>query len=213
MTPPTPARLRVEFVTLFIATPVALAVFLPAENLFAALFALLALSVLLLVRTPGFAWGSLWRGRVSWRRVLVFAAIAAGLSVLLVTVLRPEALLMPGLAAPGLLVAIVLLYPLLSALPQELMFRVLFFERYGTVLPSGAAGLILNAAVFSLAHLIYWNWIVAAMTFAGGLAFAQSYRDRRSFPEAVVLHAVAGDVLFALGMGAWFYSGNVTTPF
>ena len=213
MTPPSPARLRVEFVLLFVLAPVGVAVLLPASSLFPVLFALVILSVWLLIRTPGFALSGLWRGRVSWFRVIAFAGIAAGISAVLVTSLRPEAWLMPGRAAPWLLVAILVLYPLLSALPQELIFRTLFFERYGPILPNGLAGLILNAALFSLAHLIYWNWIVAALTFAGGLAFAHSYRDRRSLPEAVAMHAVAGDVLFAFGMGTWFFSGNVTTPF
>lgn len=213
MTPPSTARLRVEFATFFIATPVAVAVLVPADRLFPVLFALLVLAVALLVRTPGFPVRRLWQGRVAWLRVLLLGAIAAGLSALVVAWLRPEAWLMPGRAAPGLLVAILLIYPLLSALPQEVMFRVLYFERYASILPGGPAGLVLNAAIFSLAHLIYWNWIVAALTFAGGLAFAHSYRDRRSFPEALAMHAVGGDVLFALGMGAWFYSGNVITPF
>ncbi|SFH15973.1 CAAX protease self-immunity [Palleronia marisminoris] len=213
MTPPSPARLRVEFVLLFVVAPVAVAVLLPASSLFPVLFALVVLSGWLLFRTPGFVLSKLWQGRVSWFRVIAFAGIAAGLSAVLVTSLRPEAWLMPGRAAPWLLVAILLLYPLLSALPQELIFRTLFFERYGPILPDGTAALILNAAIFSLAHLIYWNWIVAALTFAGSLAFAHSYRDRRSFPEALAMHAVAGNILFALGMGAWFYSGNVTPPF
>jgi uncharacterized protein len=71
----------------------------------------------------------------------------------------------------------------------------------------------LNAALFSFAHLMYWNWIVAAMTFAGGLAFAFSYAVRRNFPEAVIAHSVAGVILFALGLGVFFYSGNVDRPF
>ncbi|WP_375260928.1 type II CAAX prenyl endopeptidase Rce1 family protein [Palleronia sp.] len=213
MTPPSTARLRVEFVTIFVLAPVSAAVLVPAEVLFPALFGLLVVTVWLLWQTPGFSLLQLWRGRVSWLRVLALGAISAGASVVLITELRPSAFMMPGLASPGLLALIVLLYPLLSALPQELIFRTLFFERYGPIIPGGPAGLILNAAVFSLAHMIYWSWIVAALTFAGGLAFAHSYRDRRSFPEAFAMHALAGDILFALGMSAWFYSANVTTPF
>jgi uncharacterized protein len=51
------------------------------------------------------------------------------------------------------------------------------------------------------------------MTFAGGLLFAWSHRVRRNFPEAVAVHAVAGIALFAVGMGVYFYSGNVRRPF
>ena len=71
----------------------------------------------------------------------------------------------------------------------------------------------LNAALFSFAHLMYWSWIVAVLTFAGGLVFAWSYRVRGNFAEAVVLHAVAGISVFVLGLGAFFYSGSITRPF
>ena len=67
--------------------------------------------------------------------------------------------------------------------------------------------------LFSLAHLMYWSWVVAAFTFLGGLVFAVSYRVRRNFPEAVVVHGVAGVILFWLGLGVVFYSGNVVRPF
>ena len=94
------------------------------------------------------------------------------------------------------------------------MFRPLFFRRYGSLLPDGrVAPIVLNAAIFSFAHLMYWSWVVAAMTFAGGLAFAWSYRVRGNFPEAVVSHSVAGIIVFVLGLGVFFYSGNVERPF
>jgi len=107
----------------------------------------------------------------------------------------------------------VLFYPVLSALPQELLFRPLYFRRYGMILPQGALGIVLNAAIFAFAHLMYWSGVVAVMTFAGGLIFAWAYEVRRSFPLAVILHSIAGVVLFAMGMSDFFYSGNVERPF
>ena len=71
----------------------------------------------------------------------------------------------------------------------------------------------LNAALFSFAHLMYWSGVVALMTFAGGLVFAWAYVRRGSFALAVVLHSVAGVILFAAGLGIYFYSGNVVRPF
>ena len=106
-----------------------------------------------------------------------------------------------------------MLYPLLSALPQELIFRPLFFRRYGPVLPTGIGALWLNGAVFGFAHLMYWSWLVAVLTFAGGIAFAWAYERAGSFPLAVAFHAVAGWIVFAVGLGLFFYSGNVVRPF
>ncbi|MNP76346.1 hypothetical protein D3C76_1735670 [compost metagenome] len=59
---------------------------------------------------------------------------------------------------------------------------------------------------------MYWSWVVAILTFIGGWFFARAYL-RHGFPSAWALHAVAGNVLFAVGMGIYFYSGNVVRPF
>ena len=69
-----------------------------------------------------------------------------------------------------------------------------------------------NAFVFSFAHLMYWSVIVAVLTLIGGWIFARAYLVR-GFPSALILHAIAGNVLFTVGMGAYFWSGAVVRPF
>ncbi|WP_255572142.1 CPBP family intramembrane glutamic endopeptidase [Celeribacter sp. PS-C1] len=214
-TVPSRALLWLEFIVLFIAVPVAVAVVLPPSAMFTALFASTLLGVVLLHFTPGFRWRDLLAGRGSFSPVtlITFAAITAGISYAVLATTAPNAIFALFRANPELWLMIMLLYPLMSALPQEVVFRPLFFRRYGTILPEGRMALTLNAGLFSLAHLLYWNWIVALMTFAGGIVFAWAYEVRKSFPLAVVLHAIAGNVLFTLGMGVFFYSGNVVRPF
>lgn len=208
-------RLGVEFAVIFVAAPLVMALALPPTRLFPALFAVTGGGLVLLHLTSGFLWRDLTRG---WGAVR-WGAVAGMAGVTLVTCLavlmhkEPQALFMPGRADPGLLVMVLLLYPLLSALPQEILFRALYFRRYGGLLPRGREGIVLNAALFALAHLMYWNVVVALMTFFGGLAFAWAYEERRSFATAVVMHAVAGQIVFAVGMGVYFYSGNVVRPF
>jgi membrane protease YdiL (CAAX protease family) len=190
-----------EFLGLFVVVPVATAVFLPPRAMFPVLFGFTVVGIWLLARTPGFRWTELKRGwdAVRWPVVLGFAGATLAVFRLV-------------LEQPWLLAMIVLFYPILSALPQELIFRPLFFRRYGALLPAGGL-LVANAALFSLAHLMYWSAVVAAMTFAGGLVFGWAYSHRRSFPLAVVLHSVSGWVIFTVGLGVFFYSGNVTRPF
>jgi membrane protease YdiL (CAAX protease family) len=60
---------------------------------------------------------------------------------------------------------------------------------------------------------MYWHWIVAAMTFAGGLVFALAYKRPEGFLMALALHAVAGWAIFGAWLGVLFYSGNVVRPF
>jgi membrane protease YdiL (CAAX protease family) len=209
-------RLWFEFLCLYGLFPLVLAVLLPPIALFPGLLAVTTVGLLLLGITPGFRWRELGEGvaRIGWGLVLFFtvATVAVGFAVLTAT--RPAELLTLPREAPRLMLMIAVLYPFLSALPQEIIFRPLFFRRYGALLPSRPeTQVVLNAALFAGAHLMYWSWIVAAMTFAGGLVFAWSYRIRGNFPEAVVLHSIAGIVVFALGLGIFFYSGNIQRPF
>lgn len=214
-TPARRARLRAEFAGFFLVVPVAVAVLLPPSAMFPVLFGFTAVGLLLLHLTPGFRWHDLTRGwnRIDWRVVALAAAgtFAVGWAVMMAT--APARAFGLVRSNPGLMAMIALLYPFLSALPQEIVFRALFFRRYGPILPPPGPAIVLNAAVFALAHLMYWSWIVAAMTFAGGLVFAWAYEVRRNFPMAVLIHAVAGVIVFLLGLGVYFYTGNVTRPF
>lgn len=213
---PSRTRIWVEFVGLFIAAPLLMALVLPPSMLFPGLFFVTALGIGLLHVTPGFEWSELTRGigDISWRFVALFALATIATAYAVVQLTTPQSFLGLWRANPQLLLMIAVLYPLLSALPQELVFRPLFFRRYGSLLPRGLwPQIFLNAALFSAAHLMYWSWIVAAMTFSGGLAFAWSYRARGNFPEAVLTHSIAGIIVFTMGLGVFFYSGNVTRPF
>lgn len=209
-------RLWIEFVGLFAVIPAGIAVGVSPDMMFPLLFGFSALGLVLLHLTPGFAWRSLTEGArtIDWRLVAGFGAVTAVAGLAVVKLTAPEAAFALLRINPWLMLMIALLYPLLSALPQELVFRPLFFRRYGELLPGGNwPPLVLNAALFSLAHLMYWNWIVAAMTFCGGLVFAWAYERRGNFAEAIVLHSLSGVILFALGLGVYFYSGNVVRPF
>ena len=205
--------LWIEFALLYVGAPLAIALFLPPDQMFTALFLFMLAGLILLWRTGGYEWRGLIRGRLMpWWEVLgiAIATLISGLVVLYLS--RPEAIFAMVRQRPEFLLVIWCLYPLLSALPQELIFRPLFFHRYGGLMPAGNAAIAINAAIFSFAHLMYWSWVVAILTFCGGWIFARAYL-RHGFPAAWMLHAVAGNVLFAVGMGYYFYSGNVVRPF
>ncbi|WP_254446531.1 CPBP family intramembrane glutamic endopeptidase [Ruegeria sp. HKCCD8929] len=214
-TRPARLRLRIEFALFYIGAPLLIAVLFPPDWMFPALFAFTGLGIILLHLTHGFRWAELrhgWRNW-SWAEVLGFSAAMTALCIAVIYATKPQATFFLLQNRPELLAVIWLGYPLVSALPQELLFRPLFYRRYGAILPQGRAADLLNAALFSFAHLMYWSWIVAAMTLAGGLLFSWAYRWRGSFFYAVLLHAIAGNILFAVGLGVYFYSGNVQRPF
>ncbi|MHC0053412.1 lysostaphin resistance A-like protein [Actibacterium sp. D379-3] len=208
-------RLWAEFVGFYVAAPLIMAMVLPAQWMLPMLIAITAVGLALLKVTEGFHLRELvWnRAAMDWRFVALFTMVTLLVVAAVVLGTRPGAFLVLIRQQPVLLALIFILYPVLSALPQEVVYRTLFFRRYGPLLPRVELAIVLNAALFSLAHLMYWNWIVAGMTFFGGLVFAWAYEMRRSFAMAVLLHSIGGWIIFALGLGVYFYSGNVVRPF
>jgi uncharacterized protein len=201
----------VEFAGLYVGVPLLPAFVLPPDAMYPLLFAMTAIGAGLLGFTRGFSWLELVRGwrAIDWGLVALAAAATALVAALLVWWLVPhQAFLLPR-RLTGLWLAILALYPLLSVLPQELIFRPLFFRRYGLLFPRRDAALLTNAALFGFAHLMFWNWPAVLMTFAGGLIFARGYLGPGGFATAVVLHAVCGGIVFTSGLGTFFYHGAV----
>ncbi|MDO5704841.1 MAG: CPBP family intramembrane metalloprotease [Paracoccus sp. (in: a-proteobacteria)] len=208
-------RLGAEFAALYIGAPLAIALFLPPRQMFPALFAFTIAGLILLWFTGRFDWRSLFRGwrQIPWSEVAALAGLTVVSGVLILWLTGRQGAIFGILRArPEFLLVIWSLYPLLSALPQELIFRPLFFHRYGGLFDNQRQALLANSVIFSFAHLMYWSWIVAAMTLIGGWIFARAYL-KHGFPAAWVLHAVAGNLIFAVGMGVYFWTGNVQRPF
>lgn len=201
--------LAAEFAAFYLAVPLALAFLLPPAWMWPMLGAATVAGIGLMFLTPGFRPRELFRPPTR-RDGLIFAAFAIAMplgAAALCWWLRPEMLFWLPRERPDLLLMILLLYPLVSALPQELFFRALFHVRYGALFPDRRAELLVNAAVFSLAHLFFWNWVAPALTFAGGLLFHWAFVQRRSFLLAFAMHAVAGNAIFLVGLGVYFYHG------
>lgn len=132
--------------------------------------------------------------------------LAVALAVcLLVLWLQPAELFSFPRERPVVWMVVMLLYPLLSALPQELIYREYFFQRYGPLFSSDRARVVASAAAFSFLHIIYDNGWAPALTLAGGLLFADTYLRTRSLYTVSVEHALYGCLVFTIGMGNYFY--------
>lgn len=204
--------LWVEFVTLYLGAPLALWLFLPYLNLFGSVAIVTIIGVFLLIRTPGFE----PRELVDLTRLRATWPLIAGLSLLTALIIFPLAYSIMGerflgLARqqPMLLGMIWLLYPWFSVLGQEILYRPLFFKRYGGLFPSENAAIIVNALVFALAHAFFERWITFLLTLGGGLMFAWIYTRTKSFSAVFLLHWVAGGIIFTSGLGWYFYHGAI----
>jgi hypothetical protein len=108
---------------------------------------------------------------------------------------------------PVLWVAIMLLYPLLSVWPQEVIFRRFIFHRYASLFPTPLSMVAASAIAFGFAHVIFLNWIAVAMTTAGGAMFAADYARHRSLALSCLEHSLYGCLVFTIGLGRFFYTG------
>ncbi len=104
-------------------------------------------------------------------------------------------------------VAVCLIYPFLSVLPQEFFYRYFYFQRYRALFPGRRGLIISNAFAFAWAHLIYHNAIALTLTFSGGLLFAFRYERTRNFTAVWLEHTLYGIWIFTVGLGSYFYKG------
>jgi hypothetical protein len=102
--------------------------------------------------------------------------------------------------------ALLILYPLISVWPQEVLYRSFFFERYEPLF--GRAIPFASAIAFAFLHIVYANLVAVAMTLAGGLWFSATYLRTRSLPLAWLEHSLYGLFVFSIGLGEFFYSAR-----
>ena len=100
-------------------------------------------------------------------------------------------------------------YPLLSVVPQEIIFRVFFFSRYKSIFTEQRMMIIASGVTFGVAHIVFHNWVAPLLCTAGGLMFAQTYARHRSLLLVSLEHALYGNFLFTVGLGHYFYHGSV----
>jgi membrane protease YdiL (CAAX protease family) len=107
---------------------------------------------------------------------------------------------------PFLWLVIMVLYPVLSVWPQEVIYRRFLFHRYAPVF--GQNGVVVASALaFGFAHVIFLNPVAVLLTTAGGAMFARNYARERSLYLACVEHALYGCLVFTIGLGQFFYTG------
>ena len=93
---------------------------------------------------------------------------------------------------------LLLFYLFFSVIPQELIFRFLFFHRY-TDYFSKYELLFLNSLVFSLCHVIYFDIYIFLFAFLGNLLFTFNYMKNKSLLLVISEHFLIGQTLIILG--------------
>lgn len=154
-----------------------------------------------------------WNYGGATRRELTFIlarfVVCALALTLLMRLLKPEMMFNLVQANPAFWLLIMVLYPLLSVVPQEIIFRRYLFARFSGILPPMTL-VIVSGLGFGFAHIAFNNWVAPTLCAIGGLMFARTYQRTGSLALVSFEHALYGDFLFTLGMGRYFYHGAVT---
>jgi membrane protease YdiL (CAAX protease family) len=211
-----PIILWTELCCLYLLGPIGLTILLRFELLNIStvplvFFALFILSIVLLAKTPSFKWRSLLPSSwwPEWRAVVVFLLISATLMGLTIQLTNPNHFFGFPRRAPEIYLIVMGLYPILSVIPQGIIYRVLFFNRYGELFSDIRITLLMSAIAFCFAHLPFQNLFAVCLTFFGAVVFNWAHHVRGSFWTANLLHIVGGWCIWTIGLNQYFYHGVI----
>lgn len=206
--------LMLELALLFVAAPIGLDMIMQQQRipLFLALLPVLAVVVFVLLLDPTFQFRQELRRGFGWKTwvtiVLIFALGGAAVTYW-VKVTHPDWYMDMPRNRPTVWQHIMLLYPFASVLTQEIVYRTFYFHRYGPLFGERLAwlGLLLNAPLFGLAHIVVGTPFALISTCFTGLLFTVRYHTARSFWAVWIEHTLWGWLVFTVGLNHYFFSG------
>jgi len=206
------AALVAEYALVFLVLPPAYALGGVPLPVIPALWLLAGACLAWLLRARDFDSRRLWdtRGladRAGW--VLLPLLVAAPLLLLFTVLYAPERLFAFVRRRPAVWALVMVLYPLLSAYPQGIVYRSFVFHRYRRLFPGRWARIAASAVAFSAVHVVFQNWVAPSLSLVGGVLFAWTYERTGSALVATLQHALFGCFLFTVGLGWYFYAGSV----
>lgn len=108
---------------------------------------------------------------------------------------------------------VMILYPLISVITQELVYRTFFFHRYGPLFGSMKWPMVLtNGVLFGFAHIVFDNMVAVIGTGVIGTLLAYRYATTRSFWAVFIEHTLWGWLVFTVGLNKYFFTGISNMP-
>jgi membrane protease YdiL (CAAX protease family) len=148
----------------------------------------------------------LHKNRDYLRTIALRSLLVALFSALVVLIWSPAQLFGFPRTRPLLWLVVMALYPLLSAFPQEAIYRAFLFHRYAPILKTDRARTWASVLAFSFLHIVFGNWVAVGLTIPAGWIFARTYRRTGSLVLASLEHAAYGCIVFTVGLGRFFYN-------
>jgi len=172
----------IELFIVFVLVPVSFALTYPVwiKMIIGILGFLYIIYVLLKVEKNKFKMAPNLNWKAFWKRILLHLLIIIVVTTVYVYITDKTQLFNVMLYNSKLWVFILFFYSLFSVYPQELIYRTFFFQRYQELLKSDWLFILINAALFSLAHIFFKNALVMVLTFLGGILFALTFKKTKS---------------------------------
>lgn len=202
-----------EMALIYLAAPLAISAAVHDHNVpvFIALLPVLAVTMLFLLTDRTF---SLVReftrgfGLRALASILMVFIVAGGAVAYYVYAVHPAWFLEFPRNRPETYKKIMLLYPAMSVVAQELIYRTFFFHRYGALFGRAHwAAFLLNGVLFGLGHIVIGTQLAVFGTMATGVLFATRYALTRSFWAVFIEHTLWGALVFTVGLGQFFFTG------
>lgn len=198
-----------ELIVIFVLIPMLTALVLSRydEFLMPVLFALGAGCFYLLIKDRQFKRFRLWHTQDFRKHALSAMSLFVPLALVMALVtywLAPDLLFALPNENLELWLITLAIYPIVSVIPQEIIFRTFFFHRYKGILPSKIMRIFVSSSSFALAHLVYGNWVAVILSWFGGGVFGYRYMKSRSTLVVIFEHTLWGSYLFTIGIGFYF---------
>ena len=197
-----PLRL-LEFILLFFVLPIGLALPLPITLKLTAVGISILYVVIVFIKKRNFARMQFEEPNIIYIfRVAILAILLFVAGAIIINMYQPELLFKVVKEQPLLWLTILFVYTFLSVLPQEIVYRKFFLDRYYILFESKRMLYFFNIICFSICHLFLHNWIVLALTAIGGCFFLYTYEKEKNIWWTSFEHALYGNIIFTLGLGS-----------
>ncbi len=201
----------IEFLLLFVGLPMAVLALGHRWIMILVLWSAAALIFVRLKKSPGFSYAAEWNMAAvprQWKHIAIRFLIVCVLFLPLFTWWFQSDLLFSLIRQrPILWGVIMVVYPVFSVWPQELIFRSWINHRYAALWRNEIGFVTLSALAFGFTHVIFQNWVAMILSTLGGVLFAHTYRQHKSLALCCLEHALCGCAVFTIGLGQYFYSG------
>lgn len=199
-----------ELIIVFIGLPLVVSIYaFPRPILYSILAATCIYIILRNLRTID--WHAFWhlpRSQKIWLNVAGRTLILLLLSIIAMLILPNKGWFLLPQYNIWLWLAIMILYPIISVLPQEIIWRFHLLENTKNILPNRNLRIIVSAVLFGWVHIIFGTIFAVIATIYLGLQLAYAYyQGQKSFWVVWVEHSLAGQIAFTIGLGVYFYNG------